>query len=631
MERITHELTQGSREWLTYRAQHFNASDAAAMMGVSPYKTRAQLLHEIWTGLQPEFSDFEEARILAPGHTFERLAREHAEREIFGEPLYPVVMSYGRYSASLDGLTLEHELSYEHKRLSAVLREALPIRGLNEGATLPIYHAIQVEHQFMVSDSHATLFHASEWSDDGELIDERYTWVSPNHLLRGEILAGWVQFAADLETYVPPKAAEPPTVGKVRANLPALSIAVRGEVVTSNMDKWADDVRLIIRSLNLTLNSDQEFADADEDVKWCKRAEASLEAAKEHALSQTVDIKAIFDTMDALGEEVRKRRLALEPLIKSRKTERKSEIVSERVAELHTFVREQNTKLAPYALPAVAADFQAAIKGMSSFTNMAAKCDQVLASAKIETTKTAERMAANIATIKARPEFMMLFADAAALIMKEPDDCTAVVRLRITEHEAKLKRDAEAAAEAEREKIAAEERRKIEAEQAAKAQADREAQEARDREAAAEQKRKDDEVADRRRQDEESRQQREKAEADLQKLGQSVTPMAADAEPNAAERHAETIYSVGLDMGTTRYVSRHLPSEEIAQSEHAWINIGKMSEAFGFAVTADFIVNTLGFQWTRTEKAAKFWTPTQFEAIKRKLSAHVLQATPIPF
>jgi predicted phage-related endonuclease len=47
-------LSQGSPEWLAHRAQHFNASDAPAMLGCSPYKSRRQLLREVKTGLTPE-------------------------------------------------------------------------------------------------------------------------------------------------------------------------------------------------------------------------------------------------------------------------------------------------------------------------------------------------------------------------------------------------------------------------------------------------------------------------------------------------------------------------------------------------------------------------------------------------
>ena len=83
---ITHDLVQGSPEWLAYRAGHFNASDAPAMMGVSPYKTRAQLLHEMHTGLTAPV-DAQTQRIFDDGHRFEALARPLGEK-IIGQDLY---------------------------------------------------------------------------------------------------------------------------------------------------------------------------------------------------------------------------------------------------------------------------------------------------------------------------------------------------------------------------------------------------------------------------------------------------------------------------------------------------------------------------------------------------------------
>ncbi|MDS9991008.1 YqaJ viral recombinase family protein, partial [Xylella fastidiosa] len=38
------ELTQGTPQWHTHRAKYLNASDAPAMMGCSPYKSRAELI-----------------------------------------------------------------------------------------------------------------------------------------------------------------------------------------------------------------------------------------------------------------------------------------------------------------------------------------------------------------------------------------------------------------------------------------------------------------------------------------------------------------------------------------------------------------------------------------------------------
>ena len=119
-------LKQGSPEWHAHRAKYDNASDAAAMMGCSPYKTRSQLLRERSTGVVADVGA-EQQRRFDDGHRFEALARPLAE-EIIGEELYPCVGVAGTYSASLDGLTLGGEVNFEHKTLNDELRAVLPAK-----------------------------------------------------------------------------------------------------------------------------------------------------------------------------------------------------------------------------------------------------------------------------------------------------------------------------------------------------------------------------------------------------------------------------------------------------------------------------------------------------------------------
>lgn len=102
---ITHQLIQGSKEWHEHRLAHFNASDAPAMLGISPYKTRTQLLHEMATRIVDAEFDGATQRRFDDGHRFEALARTIAE-SIIGDDLYPVVCSEGKLSASFDGVTL---------------------------------------------------------------------------------------------------------------------------------------------------------------------------------------------------------------------------------------------------------------------------------------------------------------------------------------------------------------------------------------------------------------------------------------------------------------------------------------------------------------------------------------------
>lgn len=623
-----HELIQGTEEWLAYRACHRNASDAAAMLGISPYKTRSQLLHEVWTGLQQEFTDYQQTRILDPGHAFEASARGIAE-SIMEQQLFPVVgaRDEGNLSASFDGLTFDETMHFEHKRLSNILRECMPNRGENENVALPRYHYVQVQQQFMCAEqSEACLFMASDWTADDELIEERHCWVYPDEAEQAVIEAGWRQFDADLAVYSPPKSEPAAPVGVTMESLPALRVLARGEVTETNVEQWAIVARTVLGSINRILNTDQDFADAAEAIKWCGKQESALDAAKEHILSQTESIDKVLKVMAAIKEETRQIRLEQEKLVDRRKTERKSELVSEAVAGWHTFARETNSGLSPYILPQIAMDFAGVIKNKRNFTSMQDALNTELARVKIEATNAAQAISRNAREIAAHPEYKFLFNDAATLVHKDAEAVALVVRGRIDAHEAEQKRKAEAEAEAAREKIRAEERAKAQAEADAKAKAEEERQ-----------------AAERRHQDEEAQRERQRAEDDLKKLGQAGTPVAAEPEPTPAERRAETFYSGGEFIarqakdfrGTVADQAKQIGAvnalNEAPQEEHAWINIGKMNEAFGFVVTADFIVNTLGIQWTRTEKAAKFWTPTQFEAIKRKMSAIVLGATPIPF
>lgn len=184
------EHAQGSAAWLAHRATHFNASDAPAMMGCSPYKTRTQLIHEVHTGLTPDV-DAATQRRFDDGHRFEALARPLAE-QIIGEDLYPVVGTKGKLSASFDGLTFDERIGFEHKTLNDQLRAALMS---DAGAdALPLVYRVQMEQQCMVSGASRILFMASKWAGE-ELVEEMHAWYEPDAELRAAILSGWEQFS----------------------------------------------------------------------------------------------------------------------------------------------------------------------------------------------------------------------------------------------------------------------------------------------------------------------------------------------------------------------------------------------------------------------------------------------------
>ncbi len=288
--------------------------------------------------------------------------------------------------------------------------------------------------------------------------------------MRQQIVDGWAQFERDLAAYTPTAAADPAPVGQAPESLPALRIEVTGEVTASNLAEFKQTALAAIRSVNRDLKTDADFADAEKAVKWCSDVESRLKAAKEHALSQTASIDALFKTIDDIGAEAKRVRLDLDKLVTRRKDECKASAVSDARAALQSHVDLLNAELAPMRLLPVAVDFAGAIKGLRSIASMQDALDTALAQGKIAADNQARGIRANVATFAAQAYgVQFLFADLAQIVHKAADDFAAVLDQRITKHRAD-----EAAREAARQ--AAEAQRIAAAAQAHAEKAEREAQ-----------------------------------------------------------------------------------------------------------------------------------------------------------
>ena len=93
---IIHNLVQSSPEWHSFRAVHFGASEAAAMLGLSKYKTRSELLREKVTGITQVHSEATQ-EVFDHGHVTEAACRPIIEAQIASD-LYPVTLSVGDLS-----------------------------------------------------------------------------------------------------------------------------------------------------------------------------------------------------------------------------------------------------------------------------------------------------------------------------------------------------------------------------------------------------------------------------------------------------------------------------------------------------------------------------------------------------
>lgn len=468
-------LQQGSPEWHAHRATALNASDAPAMLGISPYKSRTELVKERATGVTPEVTQAQQ-RIFDRGHAIEALARPLAE-EILNDDLSPCVGTEDPYSASFDGITFDGEVAWECKTLNASLREALPnsghVHSSEYGAALPEHYRAQMEHQAMVSGCKRILFTAASLGGDGQLDDVRHCWYTPDPDMRQRLVTGWEQFEQDVAAYDPAAERPAPAVAAPMESLPAVVVQISGALtVGGNLDAFGAALRQFIARIPTKPSTDQEFADAEAAAKALKKAEEALTQAEESALAQISDVEVMRRTVADLKNLARTTRLATEKLVAAEKDARRMAIVTGAQAQLDQHIDTLNQRLGANWLPHLAGGFGEAIKGKKSLANMEDAVAVALTSAKHEANVLAEHLEVNRKhLVQDGTDWIALFADFAAVGAKAEEDFQALAMLRISQH-----KQAEAARlEAERERIRAEEAAKLQAQAAIEAAAKTEA------------------------------------------------------------------------------------------------------------------------------------------------------------
>ncbi|ATR82742.1 Heme peroxidase [Pseudomonas sp. HLS-6] len=449
-----HNVTQGSPEWHSLRTQHFTASEAPAMMGASKYQTRTDLLKLKKTGIAPEVTPSQQ-RIFDKGHETEALARPIVERMI-GEDLFPVVGTEGNLLASMDGMTMLGETLFEHK----LWNESL-VAQVRAGELEPHYYW-QLEQQLLVSGAEKAIFVCSDGTE-ANFVSLEYFPVAGR---AAQLVEGWKQFEADLASFEP-VAAVAEVVGNTPETLPALRIEVTGMVTASNLEQFKAHSLAVIEGINTDLQTDQHFADAEKTVKWCGDVENRLEAAKQHALSQTESIDVLFKTIEDISAQVRLKRLELDKLVKARKVAIRDEIVITAAKALQAHIDKINESFGgKVRLPAVPVDLSGAIKGKKTITSLRDAADSELARAKIEASQIGDGIRANLESLRTlAKDHAFLFNDAQQLVLKDNEDLVALIKVRISEHQ----QAEEQKAEAQREKIRREERERLEQEQRAEA------------------------------------------------------------------------------------------------------------------------------------------------------------------
>lgn len=224
-----------------------------------------------------------------------------------------------------------------------------------------------------------------------------------------------------------------------------LQINLTGKVTDTNFDEWKGALIKQIKGSKRELQTDDDFALAEQDVKSLKAGEKALKAAKQSALDQAAEIQKLFDAIDDVSEEARQARLSLERQIKRRKEEIRDEIVDSGMATIENYLADQSELFQSvnrheFITRDQLEDFT---KGKRSYKSMQKAIDQVVIGIKDKVDIKVSTISANEKTLsKVAPAHASLFQDKNTLLDMAPDNLAETISDRIAffeEEQARLK------------------------------------------------------------------------------------------------------------------------------------------------------------------------------------------------
>jgi len=427
------DLKQGTDEWKSARLRHYTASEAPAMMGVSPYISREELLAYKTSGVEQEVtSDMQ--YIFDKGHYTEAKARPLAELAI-GEDLYPVTGSETIEGlpllASFDGLTMFEDDGFEHKQWNTDKAQKITDTG-----DLEPLHYWQLEQQMLVADIDSILFVMSDGTKE-KWVEFRYE-SKPER--RKALIAGWKQFQEDLQNYEPKVYAEKPEATPV-LSLPAITYKLDGLALTSNLDVYKTAAEKLVQDAKKPMETDQDFANRELLVKKFKDAEAKIKTVQEQVLGEITDVDAFSKDLGYIGEMIRASRLTSEKAIKTQKESIKTAIAAEHTEILSDYIHDIDDQLPEgISLSALGIDdnFLAAMKGKKTVKSLNEAAGDLLAKAKILVNAEADKLKTNSALYQdLAKDYYFLFPDVHILIHKDSEFLSLTIKNRIFDHNAR--------------------------------------------------------------------------------------------------------------------------------------------------------------------------------------------------
>jgi len=220
-------------------------------------------------------------------------------------------------------------------------------------------------------------------------------------------------------------------------------IKLSGEIQSSNFSEWQEMFFDEIKSFKQELDTDDDFHQAGENIKWLQSAEKALKSAKDSAIRQASDIEMLFDEIDKVISLARDTRLPLQKKVKSQKEERKDKVALEGVVKMTELLARQSDdfNLLENSMFTNKENFLSAIKGSRGIAGAEERVDKLCLDYSAQISERALEVQNKATIIDAQAfGYSALFQDRGYLLGLQLDDLNKEIDSRIATYTANQER-----------------------------------------------------------------------------------------------------------------------------------------------------------------------------------------------
>jgi len=225
----------------------------------------------------------------------------------------------------------------------------------------------------------------------------------------------------------------------VEVRLPALQVEVEGKVLASNLDSFKGEVKILVDKINRSLEVDEDFAGAEDDIKFCGESERSLKEKHSDIQGQITTVDQVLRTIMFCHDMFRTARLDLERLVKKQKDSKKILILTEATGKLRMHLAKCEQEVTPHRIEIREPNFFDSMKGRRSLKACEEAVQEDLDTAIMSIDRVAADVRAKLSWYKESggKEYPFLFGDLQLLLNKPMEDYQLTITSRVRDHKEK--------------------------------------------------------------------------------------------------------------------------------------------------------------------------------------------------